>query len=195
MKNKFSDIEIIQAIKIGKANHVLPFLYETTQFKIRSWILKNNGNVEEAQDIFQDAVISFYDYVLAGKFTEGKSVDAFLFSISRNLWINRTKQKSKLLVGSEGLENMGAHVDNDNFLSRTMDMERAKKLDSLFNQLGERCKELLTNSIFYNLRMEEISERMGFSTANAAKTKNYKCKQRLIKIMRENEKSKEWLYK
>jgi len=191
---KYTDKEIIEAIKKGNADEVLNFLYQTVQFKIKNWILKNNGSEEEAQDIFQDAVLSFYNYVLAGKFNEGKSVEGFVFTIGRNLWVNRAKQKQKIVTVTEEQEYKLDIADENDFLKQSIDEEKAKKIEALLNQLGERCKELLTYSIFYGLSMVEISEKMGFSNANAAKTKNYKCKQRLIKIIDNNDNVKSWLY-
>ncbi len=192
---KYSDTEIVAQIKKGDSDSVLNFLYQTVQFKISSWIIQNNGNEEEAQDIFQDAVVAFYKFVLANKFEEGRSVEGFIFAIGRNLWINRVKQKNKLMMDAEGIEKLPEITEESDFLTEIVDAERAQKMEVLLSQLGERCKELLTLSIFYSMPMEDISEKMGFSNANTAKTKNYKCKQRLIKIIKENEQVKEWLYK
>ena len=195
MRKKYSDIEIVKEIKKGNSDEVLLFLYETTQYKLTSWILKNNGDEEEAQDIFQDSVLSFYEYVLNSKFEVGKSVDAFIFSIGRNKWINRAKQKNKLVVG---VEEKDFSVDktpeiSDEFSSLFTE-DKSAKMDVLLTQIGEVCKELLTYSIFYNMDMTSIAEKMSFSNANTAKTKNYKCKKRLMKIINENEQVKDWLY-
>lgn len=191
---KYTDKEIIISIKSGNSDQVLNFLYQTVQVKISSWILKNNGSKEEAQDIFQDAVLSFYNYVLAGKFEDGKSVEAFIFSIGRNMWVNRAKQKQKVITVDKEHEYKIEGSDENDFLQQTISAEKASKIETLLNQLGVRCKELLTYSIFYGMSMDEISEKMGFNNANTAKTKNYKCKQRLIKIVGENSNIKEWLY-
>jgi RNA polymerase sigma factor (sigma-70 family) len=190
---KYTDQEIITHIKKGKSDRVLKFLYQTVQVKISNWILNNNGSEEEAQDIFQDAVVAFYKYVLAGKYDESKSVQGFIFSIGRNLWINRAKQLNKQV--SAPTDFAETEIEEDNILTQTMDAERSAKMEQLLNQLGERCKQLLTYSIFYSMPMQEISEIMGFSNANAAKTKNYKCKQRLMKIINDNQQVKEWLYR
>ncbi|MFT6715633.1 MAG: RNA polymerase sigma factor (sigma-70 family) [Saprospiraceae bacterium] len=192
---KYSDIEIVDEIKKGNSDKVLLFLYQTTQFKLGSWIMKNNGNEDEAQDIFQDAVLSFYQYVLSEKFEVGKSVDAFIFSIGRNMWINRAKQKNKMVRGVEE-ETFSDHQNDEqgNEFSHLFSEDKSAKMDALLTQLGERCKELLTYSIFYNMKMVDIAEKMTFSNADTAKTKNYKCKKRLMKIINEDELVKGWLY-
>ena len=194
MSRAFNDIEIINEIKAGNSDGVLLFLYQTTQYKLSSWILKNNGNEDEAQDIFQDSVLSFYQYVLDGNFKEGASVDAFIFSVGRNKWINRAKQRNKLVSGVAE-ESLGHSNPEEEGFSKIMEEDNTDKMNALLEKLGARCKELLTLSIFYNLKMADIAEKMAFSNADTAKTKNYKCKKRLMKIINENDHIKTWLYR
>ena len=194
MSNTYTDIEIINEIKAGNSDGVLLYLYQTTQYKLTSWILKNNGNEEEAQDIFQDSVLSFYQYVLEGNFKEGASVDAFIFSVGRNKWINRAKQRNKLVSGVTE-DSLGQTNPEEEGFSKIMDEDNTDKMNALLEKLGERCKQLLTYSIFYNLKMTDIAEKMAFSNADTAKTKNYKCKKRLMKIINENDHVKTWLYR
>lgn len=183
----FSDIEIIAAIKQGRADDALMFLYKTVQPKVVNFILKNNGSEEEGQDIFQESVVSFYKYAVTGKFKTENKISTFIFSISKNMWINRVKQKNRLL----------SNIDYDLIKSEEVSEKNEnseEELKNVFSQLGDRCKELLTYSIFYEITMEDIALRMGFSNTNTAKTKNYKCKQRLIKLIQENKSIKEKLY-
>ena len=195
MTKRYSDKEIVAAIKLGKADRELQFLYDTTQPKIRSYVLGNSGSEAEAQDVFQDAVVAFFQHVLAGKFDESKSVDGFIYTIARNHWINRAKRQQKFVKPTEAMEHSKAYSEADDFLSRTIDQERADTVQQLLAKLGERCKELLTYHIFYKLRMDEIAEKMGLANANAAKTQNYKCKQKLIRMVKENSELRAALYK
>ena len=188
----FNDIEIVDAILSNKANEVLPFLYGNVQPKMTKWIISNSGDKAEAQDIFQDAVIAFYRYVKTGKFEKGASVDAFIFSVGKNLWVNRVKQKNRLVSNADN--HINQLMTEADFSAQIIDKEREEKIQAVLSQLGERCKQLLTYSIFHNLSMEEISQKMDFNNANTAKTKNYKCKQRLIALVKDNEYFKELLY-
>jgi RNA polymerase sigma factor (sigma-70 family) len=188
---KFTDTEIIIAIKNGQSKDVLLFLYKTVQPQVKSWIIKNKGSEEEAQDIFQDAVIALYKYVIQNKFKEENGVAAFVFTVSKNLWINRVKQKNKFVGDSELNKNI---AEENDFLAETINQERAVKIREILSKLGETCKELLTYKIYHQMSMEEISTKMGFNNADTAKTKHYKCKQRLIKLVKENEQLKEFLH-
>jgi len=184
---KYSDEEIVAHIKSAQSGDVLKYLYKSIEPQIRSWILKNKGNIDDAQDIFQDAVLSFYNYVLDDKFENGKSVGAFIFTTAKNLWVNRAKQLLK--ISSE----LPLHLKEDSKESRAS-KENEEKISSLLAQLGERCEELLTYSIFYKMSMEDIAIRMGFSGADAAKTKNYKCKQRLVVLVKSKQNLKDYLF-
>ena len=185
---RYSDNDIIHLVRLGESNEVLSYLYKTLRPKIKNWILNNSGSEEEAQDIFQDAIIAFYKYVQQNKFEENKSIESFLFVVSKNLWINRVKQKNKLV---NNLEHIPDTFEED-YLDGQISEERTKKIQDILSQLGERCKDILTYSVFYKMSMQEISEKMDFSNADTAKTKNYKCKQRLIKLVKESKAVKEF---
>lgn len=183
----YSDKQIVELIKRAESREVLKFLYKTVQPKITAWIAKNSGSNDDAQDVFQDAVLSFYNYVLDDKFDDGKSVAAFIFSSAKNNWINRAKQASR---ESAELPHQVIDVSTSNETSH----ENDNKIATLLGELGTRCEELLRYSIFYKMSMEDIALRMGFSNANAAKTKNYKCKQRLVLLVKNKEGLKDYLF-
>ena len=186
----YTDQEILAAIRSGDDDKVLGHLYKTFLPKIRSMILKNSGNEDEAQDIFQDAILAFYKQVKTGKFKEQYQIGAFIYSVSRNLWINYIKKKNRSVSISEKEYLIPLEED---VLKDMITKEREQKVMEVFSQIGERCQELLTYSIFRKYSMKEICERMGFSTENAAKTRNYKCKQKLIRLVKDNQSLKKFL--
>jgi len=56
----YSDKAILEAIRNGE-DGVLMHLYKQVLPKIKNYILKNNGSEDDAKDIFQDAVVIFYN--------------------------------------------------------------------------------------------------------------------------------------
>jgi RNA polymerase sigma factor (sigma-70 family) len=185
-KRKYSDAELVTLVKQGKSDAALNYLYKITQPKILALVLKNNGSEEEAQDIFQDSVIAFYSYVIENKFKESESVEGFIYAVAQNKWINRAKVRHKTTGLSEDY-----FLASDEFQTQESDH---KKIEVLLAHLGEVCRELLTYSIFYKMTMEDIALRMSYSNANAVKTKNYKCKQRLIALVKDKESLMSYLY-
>ena len=94
---RFTDVEIINYIKQGKDDAVLKYLYKKQWSVIRNYVIKNNGSEEEAQDIFQDAIVAFYKQVKLGKYNMNYEIGGFIYSVSRNLWINKVKKDNKYI--------------------------------------------------------------------------------------------------
>lgn len=186
-KRLYSNTEIIKAIKSNKADKVLLFLYKSLEPKIRNWIRKNNGNKQEAQDIFQDSILAFYSYVIKDKFDPNSNLESFIFVIAKNKWINYTRSQSKKTNLKEDI----GFVEETSF---EQTKNKQGLIDQLLKELGETCKEILTYTIFYNLSMEDVCIRLGFKNPNTAKTKNYKCKQRLKNLINANPEIKKQLF-
>ena len=180
-KSSYTNIEIINAIKSNNADKVLVYLYKNLEPKIRGWIVKNNGSKQEAQDIFQDSIVAFYSFVLKNKFDPNSNVEALIFRIAKNNWINYVKKQNK----NSSFEENDSCIEEPVF-SQDISDKNQKIIADLLDQLGEVCKEILTYTIFYNISMEDVCTRLGFKNPNTAKTKNYKCKQRLKNLLLEN---------
>ncbi|MFN6945513.1 MAG: RNA polymerase sigma factor [Cytophagaceae bacterium] len=181
---KALDKDIIQAIKSGDNQFVLSELYKNILPKIIGHIVKNNGNEDEAKDIFQDAVMSFYHQVKTGKFNEDYEINGFIFTVARNLWINRVKKMNRTIPMTAEEENM---VNGLDLLENIITEERAYAIKNMLNQVGEECQKLLKYSTYDRLSMKEICVKMGFSSENVAKTYNYRCKQKLVQLIKGNQ--------
>lgn len=169
---------------------MLKYFYEKVFPGIRRYILNNSGTEADAKDVFQDAVMIFYKQVKLGKYKEEYEINGFIYSVSRNLWINTVLRKNKTVALDDTLPiSEYAKSASDDLITK----EREAFILGIFTQLGEVCKQLLIYSIFDNLSMKEIKEKMGFSSENVAKTKHYKCKQRLISLVKDYKPIKEML--
>lgn len=180
----YTNKELLSLIQQGSTDKVLSYLYKSVQPKITSWVLQNSGSKEEAQDIFQDSVIVFYKYVVNKQFKVTESIEGFIFVTAKNKWINRAKQQQR----TKGLSEEFNHIKEEEVRE-----EKNIHVEALLEKLGEVCKELLTYSIFYKMSMEDIALRMNYSGANAVKTKNYKCKQRLVKLVKDKKGLRKYL--
>jgi len=178
--SKYSDIEILNAIAQGANSKVFLYLYEKIFPKVKNYILKNNGDIDESKDIFQDALLIFCTKVKNGTYTHQTEIDGFIYAVSRNLWINRLKTKAKNIHLQLELEEVYSTEDTERLI---IFKEREQTVEKLFNQLGEVCRKLLLYTIYDKLTMSEVCKKMNFANENVAKTKNYKCKQRLISLV------------
>lgn len=174
---KRRDIKILECIRAGKDEEALSLLYKSEFKKIVAMIRSKGGDEEDAKDVFQDTVLTFYKQLKLGKYNESYEVGAFVFTIARNFWINKVKKEGRLT----GLEEVpGQLTDEDEALQQVLTQEREQAVERLFQYLGETCKKLLVLAYYHNLSMPEIAEKMGFKSADVAKSKKYKCKQHLV---------------
>jgi RNA polymerase sigma factor (sigma-70 family) len=183
-KKGYTDKEILDAITLeeGSENKVLSFLYKESLPTIRKYILNNQGSVDEANDVFQDAVIRFYNSVKQGRFKGNCSVKTFLFGISKNLWINCQRKRGKMISDIE-LVNLEDEIDIE---EKLITSEKIKAVTTLLGSIGERCEKLLKYSIYDNLSMKEIAQKMGYPNEDVVKSTNYRCKQKLLQLINEN---------
>ena len=177
------DKEIIQAIRKGENQKVLNSFYKKSLPKVKRYNMRNSGNIEDVNDIFQDAVIVLITKIKERKFNEKYEIDGFLFTIARNLWINRAKVKGRSVL-SETLPETEA--DDQNLLEGLISDEKAEAVNEILEGVGEPCTSLLRYSIINELPLAEIAEKMKYTSASVAKTYKYRCKKRLVALVQDN---------
>lgn len=175
---------IIESIRSGKDEKALKYLYKAPLRKIRKFILSNSGSLDDADDVFQDAVVALYHYVKTGKYKEEYEIDAFLFRVARNAWIDQVRKKKKVINSEMIGFDLG---DDSDILGDLISEEKLTTFHVLFNKLEENCRKVLTYVVFEKKSMREISELMGFKNENIAKNQNYRCKKYFSKILSENQ--------
>lgn len=144
-------------------------------------VLANNGNEDDAKDIFQEAVIVLYNKVKSGGFELNSKLKTFIYSVCRRLWLKRLSQKSRNISSDlTDFENIEA-VEEDIARHEEKDAH-FKQMEYALQQLGEPCKTIIEDYYIQNRSMQDISEKFGYTNADNAKTQKYKCLQRLKKI-------------
>jgi RNA polymerase sigma factor (sigma-70 family) len=162
------DSVIIVQIKSGNQK-ALEFLYKKHYRMMVKMIMRNSGTEEEAKDIFQDALIVFWEKVVNDRLVLTSKISTYLYSVCQNLWRKELDRKARL---SMEFVDRPDHVDPDK-------TERIAIINQCINGLGETCKRILQLYYFDKLSMNDIAEKMGFANSDTAKTKKYKCKQEL----------------
>jgi len=180
---KQTDFKIIESIRQGRNDNTLAYLYGKPLQKIRKYILTNNGTRDDANDIFQDAVVILFNQVKKNKYNEEHEVDAFLYSVARNLWIDKMRREKRMV------KEVQPNIDRSDFNDQLNDLivkEKSAALRKAFERLDEKCRKILLYVIYEKRTMKEISERMGYNNENVAKTNHYRCKQYLAKTVKED---------
>ncbi len=175
-----SSDDIRNAIRSGNDDDVLEVLYQNTLPKVRSYVQNNRGTKEEAEDIFQDAVLNVYQMVYNNNIESVSNIGGFIFQSCKNAWINKAKRDSRKAPLDDKYEY--TQYDDDS-LEVIIDEEKQTALNQLFEKIGQTCKELMTMAVYQKLSMEEIAKKMGLTNADAAKSQNYRCKKKMADLI------------
>lgn len=176
------NIHYLEGIKTQN-NKVLTEIYNDILPGIKNWVRENGGNNEDAEDLFQEMIISIYKKMKEGKFELSCTFWSYSLIVCRNLWFakNRNKDKMKYVdtVGEESVvikENMQQEIERK---------EQFTLYRKHFASLGESCRKILT-MFFAKVKMKEIADKLGMTPAYIKKQK-FKCKENLIVRIREDE--------
>lgn len=177
------DTQILDLIKKGKDNEALALIYKSTLPKIRNYILRNSGTDDDVKDVFQDAVVIFYRRVKTGKIDEMLNIDGFLYSVSRNLYLNHISRYASRTLR---IPIDADHESTEDFFQELLVKEKEVQMDNLLSRLGDSCMKILKMALFQHYTMKEIAKKLGYANQDVVKSKNYKCRQKLTELLKGN---------
>lgn len=167
---------------------LLDELYRKFSGKIRWMVLQNSGTETDAADIFQDALLSIYQKARTGNFVLTCPLEAFLYLICRNKWMNelnkRKTHRNTVDIDNDRQEEIG----EDSFrLAEECITKNARKdlLMQKLAELGESCRKLLELS-WSGLPMEEVAGMLNVTYGYARKKKS-ECMARLITLVKQSD--------
>lgn len=137
---------------------------------------------EQAIDIFQYAILSFYENVLEDVIEEmnDAGIKTYLYSIGKNKLLSDTRKDSKLSFNEEYED----HLLLDEIDDHSQDTEaRSLKVKNVIESLQEPCADILRLFYFNNLSNDEIAEILGYKNGNTVKNLKYKCIQRIKRLL------------
>lgn len=155
-------------------------IYRENYPSIQTFVLNNNGSVDDARDVFQEAMIVLYLKAGIDSFELNCQIKTYLYSICRRLWLKRLQQLGKFSTHVENLEDtIPVEEDMDDHEKRNDDFNL---MEQAMSKIGEPCKSLLDGYYLQKRNMQELALEFGYTNADNAKTQKYKCLVRLKKI-------------
>ncbi len=184
MKN-FSDEQILKGI-LRHDNLVLQYIYKQFYYKVYLFIKKNSGNEEDANDVFQEAIIIMYRKLKENDLTiETSSFHGYLYSVCRFLWL---KQLEKRRTEQEKLNDtlpFQEDIYDDDLAELVEKNERYSLYQKHFKTLSTDCQKLL-QLFFEKVPLSEIAKIMGYKGEKYAKKRKYMCKELLVSRIKQD---------
>lgn len=151
-------------------------LYKCAFPAVARYVSKMGGSFDDAKDVFQDALVIYYEKTLAGNLNLQQADDKiYLLGIAKNLWLKKFRQDKNNQPLNELFDLQDA---DDDVLSENKVME-------YLQTAGKRCLQLLTAFYYHKLRMGEIAGLFGFTGERSATVQKFKCLEKVRETVKQ----------
>ncbi|MBD0256248.1 MAG: sigma-70 family RNA polymerase sigma factor [Cytophagales bacterium] len=155
-------------------------LYRECRPTVMNFMRHNNGRPEDGADLLQEAMVVLLQRLQTPVF-DLTNARAFVLATVRNKWLEQLRRGRNgpvQFTEMEHLEKVPALPDE-----RTYPITD-EQLEAAVNDQEEPCRSLLIRFYYQRQSLEEIAAAMGLVNANSAKTKRFRCMQRLIESVK-----------
>jgi RNA polymerase sigma factor (sigma-70 family) len=157
-----------------KRKQLIIQLYKSAFPVVAKYVAKMGGSVEDAKDVFQDALVIYYEKTIAGNLlaNDGK---AYLLGIAKHLWFKKFKEQSNTLPLNNSFEQADEaepQVSNNKVLH-------------FLETAGKRCMELLSAFYYHKLPVKEAAEQFGYAGERSVTVQKYKCLEKVRTSVKE----------
>ena len=169
-------------------NKVLKELYKLFYPSIVSLVRSKGGTDEDASDVFQDALIVIYKKLSKDELVLTASFKAYLNGVCKMIWLKRSSRKRIQLVSNSesALEHLSEEPNVD-----FMELDKTKFLYEKLDLMTAQCQSILLQTL-NRVKGVDIAAEMGY-TIEYVKRKRYKCKQKLIELIKSDSRYKNYL--
>lgn len=151
--------------------HALTQLYRRAFPTVRRHIGRHGGSAEDAQDVFQDALVILYEQAVGDTLTLTAAPSTYLVSVSRNLWHHEQRRRARL--PHEPLP------DDMEPLATEEPEEASFAVLDYVEQLGAKCKNVLLAFYYFQQPLTQIAAANGYRSVRSATVQKFKCLERL----------------
>jgi RNA polymerase sigma factor (sigma-70 family) len=183
---------VINEIKNGN-RQALENIYTMYRRGFIDWTTKTYRiSTDEAVEIYQQAILAFYENIVSGKLSKaGSNIRTYLFAIGKNKVFELHRYQVKVRHTDHPLpdyEDISSEDPENN--QQLIELSKA-----CLARLGDPCRQILESYYYHKKSMQEIALRLGYKNEQTAKNQKYKCLLRLRELFRQaSEKQKDYVY-
>ena len=163
-----NDKEIIEHLQHNKYAEAVKGLYNILPF-VKKYIKDNSGTTDDAEDIFQDALVILYKKIQERNFVLTVPLKNYLLAIIKNCWLQQLRKRKKMPAGA---------TPEDIAIIETDEEPGFILAQNAFDLLGEKCRQLLILFYFKQHSFKTIAAQLSFSDEKVAKNQKYRCLQK-----------------
>jgi len=182
-KTPHSDQKYIDAL-LNNDRLLIDEIYLKWHKDVLNFIRKNNGNEQDADDLFQDSLMSIIRRVRKGDFVLNVPFGGYFNAVYSNQWKSKLREKKRNEVIKEELKQY-IHESPPLALETILQEERYQLYKKYFEQLSESCHQLLSLT-FKKTSRKEIMERLGYASENTVNQRIHRCRGKLHELIKQD---------
>lgn len=145
--------------------------------ELARFILRNSGNTQDAEDMFQETLLVLMHKIRSENFVLQSSLKTFLFAVNRNQWLKRLRSK-RMLIPAELLQEPDLAVDS---IEEDVKPNTENWLERLFENITGHCVILMTRIFLKQHEPDVLIRELGYKNAHSFQNQKYKCINQLRK--------------
>ena len=153
-------------------------LYKSSFPAVAKYVSKMGGDFDAAKDVFQDALVIYYEKIADTNTDLPANEKAYLMGIAKHLWAKKFR---------DGLN----YVPMDNQYQDTAFVEddyaepSAGSLMQYLETAGQKCMNILKAFYYDKLPVNTIADLFGYSGVRSATVQKYKCLEKVRETIKE----------
>ena len=160
--------------EFGSANYnkVFAKIYTDYFSSVEKFVIVNNGNKSDAEDLFQETSIILLKKLEEDNFILTAKLKTYLMAIAKNLWYKRIRDKKEFPGTAENYF-YEFYDDLDFYIEK--EKSNLEKLFYLMGRISKHCNRLINDIFFKAIPIEEIQQNYGYSSKHNAQNQKHKC--------------------
>lgn len=162
---------------------ILRDIYNKTFPEIERRIIFDGGSFEDAEDVFQMALMILTEKVRQGRYNKKSTIYTYLYAIAENIWKNEkkkigTRNKTFVYNQEDHFERIGGTVEKGGMI----DIEKPEgfeKIQKEVDLLPENCRKIINKYYYEELDIETIAKSLGYANTASLSNQKSKCLKKL----------------
>jgi RNA polymerase sigma factor (sigma-70 family) len=169
---------LIQGI-LKRDRKTYQWIYDSWFTYVKAYVGKNSGHKDDAQDLFQNALLDLYLNIKKGKYEDKQPMKNYFMIICQNKWLNHLRKNKRKQTVELQIENL----EDEDYMEAILHKEGLLNLlEKYLDKMTDGCKAVL-NAFYYDKKSLAVIAEENNWTLKFAKKKNYECRQKLKKVI------------
>lgn len=141
---------------------VMKYCFSLYGESLLGYLCKICAEINDAEDIRQDAFIRFFQCLKESNFTVGKGERTYLFTIAHNLAMDKWRKKKTSVATEDGAIDIPDKGQNPETI--VIKTEDKKNIESAISKLPENLRRVVKLRYYDNMALKEIAAKLSVSS-------------------------------